>query len=110
MMGARRSWVEDDHSWWGDGCSWWGMVVCVGEWSLVLGDGRSWWGMVIRGGGSLFVVVWVCGVVVCVGSSSVWGHCPCGAWSSIGGCCHPCVRCGRPWGVIVIRVWGVVIH
>ena len=94
----------------GIGRLYWGMVAHGGGWSYVVGDGRSWMGVVVRGGGSLFVVVWVCGVVVRVGSSSMWGHCPCGAWSSVGGCCHLCVRCGRPWGVIVICAWDVVIR
>ena len=123
----------------GDGCSCWGLVVRVGDWSFmvggwsyVVGDGRSWMGVVVRGGGSLFVVVWVCGVVVRVGSLSVWGvvfrkgplSSMCGmwssvggslssvggAWSSVGGRCRPCVRCGRPWGFVVVRAWGVVVR
>ena len=75
----------------------------------MVGDGRSWMGVVVCGRGWSFVVVWVCGVVVRVGSSSVWGRRPCGAWSSIGGHYRLCVRCGRPWGVVVVHAWGVVI-
>ena len=95
----------------GDGCWCWGLVVRVGEWSFVVGgwlyvvgDGRSWMGVVVRGGGSSFVVVRVCGVVVRVGSSSVWGvvvckgplSSVCGMWSS--------------WGFVVVRGWGVVVR
>ena len=75
----------------------------------MVGDHRVWMGVVVRGGvlslmdgGWLFVVI--------------WGHRPCGAWSSIGGRYRLCVRRGHPWrdrccpwGVVVVRAWGVVV-
>ena len=106
----------------------------VGGWSSFMmggcrswvGDGRSWMGVVVRGGGSLFVVVWVCGVVVHVGSLSMWGVVVCkgplssvsGMWSSVGGSLS---SVGGAWssvcemwpsvgGFVVVRAWGVVVR
>ena len=89
-----------------------GMVLRGWGWSFVVGNGRSWWEMVVHGEGWLLLVGgWSfiggrrCNGVVVRGHLGVWGHrlwgvvVRRGSLSSVGGCCRPCVGCGRPWGV-----------
>ena len=60
-------------------------------------------------GGWSFVGGNHCKGVAIHGHLGAWGRRPCGVWLSIGGHCHPCVGCGRPWGFVVICGWGMVI-